>query len=72
MTTNKYMRTLLATLIWLFDIVLKFAIGFLIVFLVWLPFGLLAGASFSFGWLIATCSGMRITERMFPFLQKQP
>ncbi len=47
------MRILLATIIWSIDLILKFAIGYLVVFLVWIPSGYFGGASFSLGWLIA-------------------
>ena len=47
------MRTVLATFLWLLDSLLKFALGFLAVFLVWLPCGVVAGVGFGFGWAIA-------------------
>ncbi|XAL99585.1 hypothetical protein OT109_18645 [Phycisphaeraceae bacterium D3-23] len=47
------MRGFLATLIWLADLVLKLAIGYFVVFLVWLPFTLFADISYGIGWIIA-------------------
>jgi hypothetical protein len=47
------MRTILASMIWLLDLLLKFALGHLIVALIWLPFGLLSDVKFGRGWLFA-------------------
>lgn len=47
------MRTFLASLIWLLDLLLKVALGHLIVALIWLPFGLLGDTRFGRGWLVA-------------------
>ena len=47
------MRLVLATMIWPLDVILKWAIGFLIVLVCWVPFAYLAGTSFSLGWFIA-------------------
>jgi hypothetical protein len=47
------MRTILAILLWLVDVMLKVGAGFLIVLVIWLPFACMAGASFSIGWVVA-------------------
>jgi hypothetical protein len=44
---------LLVALLWLLDCVLKMALGYLMVALVWLPFHWAGDASFGGGWRIA-------------------
>ncbi len=46
------MRHVLSSLIWLLDLALKFALGFLLVYVVWLVCSA-PGAAFGRGWVIA-------------------
>ncbi len=47
------MRIVLVTLICLLDMFLKFALGFLVVYVIWRPFNIRIGAEFGPGWALA-------------------
>jgi hypothetical protein len=47
------MKKLVAMMIWLLDLILKFAVGYLVVSAIWAPFGFVGDIPFSVGWLVA-------------------
>lgn len=47
------MRSVLATLIWLVDLAIKFALGYLLTVIVWLVGNVFVTVSFGPGWMLA-------------------